>query len=753
MNARVHSRTVPVPVLISLLVALPLAAEQGPPPVSPAGPRIGLVLGGGGAKGAAHIGVLRVLDEMRIPISCVVGTSMGALVGGTFASGMPPEEIEREVLAINWSKTVGSEGARDRMPINRKLAGITYTNSLDLGIKGGRLQGGGGLLKSQNIEDVIRGLVTAARSTKDFDDLPIPFRAVATDMLAGDMVVLEDGDLSVAMRASMSVPGAFSPVLMEGMVLADGGMMRNLPVDVARRLCADVVIAVSLESPAPQPENLTTTLDLASRSLDVMIEANQKAQVATLTDVDVSIVVPMGDIGSASFQRIPEAVPLGRAAALAQQAKLRRYALPEDQYLAWRQSLSRESGSPMRLADVKVTGLKRVSPDYVRTQLEIVAPGKQVTTAQIVADTARIYALGDFERVEYVLSGPRDATTLEVRAVEKSWGPRFVRFDLGFTASGVGNLEAVIRADYDRTWLNQRGGEWRNAIQFGQQSLLQTSLYQPLDVPQHFFIEPLIRFENDREDIYDEGDRVATYALRQLYGQIDAGMNLGPRAQIRAGLRSGWLDAQRDTGATVLPNIDRQVDSSAQLRFVYDTRNDASLPTRGTFLNARLVSSGAWLGGQESYGLAEGVLSKFYPFRGDALSFILGGGKRLNGQLPPTQEFQLGGIRTFPGLQYGELRGDSYWVAGTRYNWKIADIQSLFGQTIYAGLRLQAGRMGEPIDEADDGAVYGISGNLGANTPLGPIILSLGYVDNDSWALQLAIGRPIAEGSILDEAR
>jgi NTE family protein len=738
---------------VSLLVAFQAAAEEPAAPVDSARPRIGLVLGGGGAKGAAHIGVLRVLDEMRIPVNCVVGTSMGALVGGTFASGMPPGEIERSVLAINWAKTVGSEGARDKTPINRKLAGITYTNSLDLGIKDGTVKGGGGLLKTQNIEDVIRGLVANARSTEDFDDLPIPFRAVATDMLGGDMVVLEDGDLSVAMRASMSVPGAFSPVLMDGKVLSDGGMMRNLPVDIARNLCADVVIAVSLQSPPPKPEDLTTTLALAGRSLDVMIDANQKAQVATLTDADVSIVVPMGDIGSASFERVPDAIPLGRAAALGQQDQLRRYALPEDQYMAWRQSINRKSGAPILLADIKVTGLDRVSPDYVRAQLEEVTPGKAVTTAQIVDDTARIYALGDFERVEYILTGPRDAKTLEIRAVEKSWGPDFVRFDLGFAASGVGNLEAVLRADYDRTWLNPRGGQWRSAIQFGQQSLVQTSLYQPLDIPQRFFLEPLVKFESDLEDIYDNGDRVAVYALRQLYGQLDAGMNLGTRAQVRAGLRSGWLDAQRDTGATIFPELDRQTDSSAQLRVVYDTRDSVGLPTRGTFLNARLVSSGAWLGGEQSYGLAEGVLSKSYPFRGDALSFLVGGGKRLNGELPPTQQFQLGGIRTFPGLQNGELRGDSYWVAGSRYNWKVADIQSLFGQAVYAGLRLQAGRMGEPIDESEDGALYGMAGNLGANTPLGPILLSLGYVDNGSWALQLAIGRPISEGSILDEVR
>ena len=436
-------------------------AGEGP---APARPRIGLVLGGGGAKGAAHIGVLRVLDEMRIgAIDCVTGTSMGALVGGTFASGMPPEEIERNVVAINWSKTVGTEGLRDRTPIHRKLAGITYTNSLDLAIKDGEVKAASGLLKTQDIEDVIRGLVAGSRYTEDFDDLPIPFRAVATDMLAGEMVVLDSGDLSVAMRASMAVPGAFSPVLVGDKVLSDGGMMRNLPVDIARNLCADVVIAVSLASPPPKAADLTSALTLAGRSLDVMIDANQKAQIASLTDRDVSIVVPMGDIGSASFDRVPDAVPLGRQAALDVQDQLRRFSLPEDQYLAWRQSVDRQGPKGARLAGIEIKGLKRVNPDYVRSQMDSLKPGEVNTRQDILDDVGRIYALGDFERVSYRVKGPEDARVFEITPVEKSWGPDFVRFDVGVAGDLEGGIEAVLRADHNRTWLNSRGGEWHSA--------------------------------------------------------------------------------------------------------------------------------------------------------------------------------------------------------------------------------------------------------------------------------------------------
>lgn len=745
-------------VALGLVAALNAPAEETASTVVaeslPAGrPRIGLVLGGGGAKGAAHIGVLRVLEELRIPVDCVTGTSMGALVGATFASGMPPEEIEKAVLAINWSKTVGTEGLRDRTPIHRKLAGITYTNSLDLGIKDGQVKAASGLLKTQDIEDVIRGLVAGARLTRDFDDLPIPFRAVATDMLAGEMVVLESGDLSVAMRASMAVPGAFSPVILGDRVLSDGGMMRNLPVDIARNLCADVVIAVSLASPPPKAADLGSALTLAGRSLDVMIDANQKAQIATLTERDISIVVPMGDIGSAAFDRVPDAVPLGREAALGVQDQLRRLALPEAQYLAWRQSVTREGLNTGQLAGVEIKGLKRVNPEYVRAQLKTLKPGQVVTREDVLEDTGRIYALGDFERVSYRQTGPADARSLEITPVEKSWGPDFVRFDVGLAGDADGGLEALLRFDHNRTWINSRGGEWHSGVQIGEQWLLETDFYQPFDVPQRFFVQPLARFERNFENIYSDSDRVARYIVSELYGQVDVGMNFDTRAQLRLGARSGWFETELDTGPTILPEGDREVDSSLQLRLVYDTRNSVALPTSGTFLNARLVSSGSGVGGEQDYGLVEGVITKSFPFRGDALSLIFGGGDRLSGDLPAPQEFQLGGIRTFPGLQRGELRGDSYWFAGSSYYWKMADIQSLFGQALYAGLRLQGGRMGDRIDDIAEGALYGVSGSLGGRTPVGPFLLSLGWVDNGSIQLQLAVGRPIAEGSILDEIR
>ncbi len=415
--------------MLPLTVAVP--ADEGGKWTEISRPRIGLVLGGGGAKGGAHIGVLAVLDELRIPIDCIAGTSMGALVGGTYASGMPADTLEQAVLGIDWSRTVGSKGLRERTPINQKLEGSNYTNNLEFGLSKDGIEIPGGLVATQEIEDTIRDLVNNARFKQDFDDLPIPFRAVATDMVSGDMVVLGSGDLSVAMRASMAVPGAFSPVVMGDQVLSDGGMVRNLPVDIVRELCADVVIAVWLSTPQPEPEDLHTATALLSRSMDVMIDANVKAQVATLTDADVGIEVPMGDIGAGDFQRVPETIELGEAAAEKLRDRLARYSIPEADYLAWRETVTSPDAPAVQVAEVRIEGLERVNPDYVEANLEYIEAGKEVSSAEITADVDRLYSLGDFQKVDYTIAGPEREKTLVLNPVEKAWGPDFLRFDFG----------------------------------------------------------------------------------------------------------------------------------------------------------------------------------------------------------------------------------------------------------------------------------------------------------------------------------
>lgn len=732
----------------SAALPVPAAAEA----VAADRPRIGLVLGGGGARGGAHIGVLQVLEDLRIPVDCIAGTSMGALVGATYAAGADAGEITELVSGIDWSATLGTAGQRAQLPMQRKLAGITYSNNLQFMVSRGRLRPDPGLLATQNVEQLLRLLIADARAIDDFDALPIPFRAVATDLVAGEVVVLDSGDLSVAMRASMAVPGAFAPVTRGEQVLADGGLLRNLPVGVARGLCADVVIAVLLEQPAGDPAALGSLLALAGASLDAMIRANELAQLETLGEADIVIRVLTGDIGPAQFERVPETIPLGEAAAREQQAALARLSLPESDYRAWREAVGRGPTAEVELSAIRFLSLERANEEWLRSRLRM-KPGERVPLAVIEAEMGRLFSSADFSRVDYRLidADPPGSRILEIDAVERPGSQNFVRFDGGIAASSGGDVLFTLSADHRREWLNPRGGQWRNAIQLGQESEIATFLYQPLDVAQVFYVEPGLRLTRSFEDVFDDGDRIARYDLRQAGALLDAGINIGDALRLRTGLRWGHASAGINIGDSALPETRRSREAAWTLGAVLDTRDTAFLPTSGTFAQLEYISSGSGLGGEQRYSAVDAVIGHAIPWQGHVLQLAAGAGGKLGGELPPWRQFQLGGVRSFPALERGELRGEGYWSGSATWLQRVADIQTVFGQVLYGGISLQAARVSGRIDGVREGSVYGGALFLGGRTPVGPLRLSLGIASQDNVMLHLALGRPVSESSLLDK--
>jgi len=725
-------------------------AQQSPAASAGERPRIGLVLGGGGARGGAHVGVLSVLEELRIPIDCIAGTSMGALVGATYASGVPMQRMEQKILEVDWSATIGSAGRRSMVPMQRKLAGITYSNNIELGIARSGLYGVGGLVSAQNVEGFFRLLVANARDIDDFDQLAIPFRAIATDLAASEMVVLGSGDLTRAMRASMAVPGVFAPVVIDDMVLADGGMMRNLPVDVARELCADVVIAVSLQAPPPTMEQLQGVFALAGRSIDAMIIANERQQLASLTELDVAVIVPTGDIGSSQFARVPETILLGADSARQVAASLSRYSVSEEEYLAWRAGLDRPEVGTVRVEEIRFQPLRHASADHLGTRLRT-QPGDEVTLVELESDLTRVFASGDFLRVDYhLLPGARGGKIVEIQAIERPGGTDFLRFDIGLAGSSGGDTQYVLRADHRREWINPLGGQWRNTFQLGTLSLLETVLYQPLDVAQRYFFESGLLVDRSLENFYDDGDRVARYDLMAAELRLDGGVNFGNHARVTAGLRWGGTEFDEDIGGIDALDTERRRDANVNFAALYDTRDAASLPTSGVFAKLNYTSSGSWLGGEQSYDVVEAVASRATQWRGGTLLMAAGGGHTVRGDLPRHRDFQVGGIRSFPAFAPGELRGEGYWSASANWGVRLVDFMPLFRQTVFFSAGLQAVGMTDRLDGVKDGTILGASIALGARTPIGPLLFSLGVADNDSVQLHFALGRPIAEGTLLD---
>jgi NTE family protein len=732
----------------------PAVAEEGATPVAtpqPSRPRIGLVLGGGGAKGAAHVGVLTLLEDMRIPIDCVVGTSMGALIGGTYAAGMTAAEVDEAVAAISWAEAIGFEGWRQKLPMRRKLAGRTYSNNFEFGFRDGSVAAPSGIINTQNIEQTIRHLVSRSLGTSDFDRLPIPFRAIATDMLTGEMVVLSQGDLAQAMRASMAVPGVFSPVTIDGRTLGDGSLTRNVAVDIARQTCADVVIAVAVPTPPPPPEALKSPITMISRTLDVLIGANERQQLESLGPQDVKIVVPMGDIGSGSFDRVAEAVPLGRRAAEEQRDSLRRYSLPAAQYQTWREATRRPDSRQVQLGEIEVVGLDRVNAAYVESNLAL-EPGQQVDQKQLGDAINDVFALGDFDGVQYSFVGDPARPDLRVEVTEKALGPNILRFDLGLAVGTAGGNAFVLAADYLRPWINSRGGEVHGLVQVGRTALFDLSLYQPVDAGHRWFVEPGVRMSRSTEDLYVDGETATRYNFDAAYAYADTGRIFGTSAELRIGVRNGSQRATRDIAFPGLPTLPKEAYGGLYASFTYDDRDREALATQGWLHRLRYFRGMDELGSRREYDRLEGVLMHAWPIDDNLITARAAGGATFEGELPFYDLFTLGGPISFPGLGLGQLRGTSYWTTQASYLHKVADLSPLFGQSLYAGASLIAGDMSGRVDQVRDPTIVGASLLFGGRTPLGPLTMSISTTSSDEWSVLVRLGRPVEERSVTDPA-
>ncbi len=715
------------------------AAEPGPQVQRP---RIGLVLGGGGAKGAAHIGVIKVLEEMRIPVDCIAGTSMGAIVGAAYATGLSSTELEQVITSVRW-KEVLSSAPRQDIPMQRKRFDFIFVNGLELGVKDGSVEFPKGIIPTHQVENLFRRIVAEARQTERFTELPIPFKAVATNIESGEMVVMDKGDLTVAMRASMAVPGAFAPVDREGKLLVDGMLVRNLPVDVARQTCADVVIAVPVSNPPLTRADLKDALSVIGQAMNVAIEANEKAQLATLTERDVAVPVVLQDIGSGDFAKVPEAIPIGEAAARKAADKLRRYSLSPEAYAAWRSGVGTVAGAPkVKLDEVRLTGLEYTNPKVISHLIET-RPGDTYSPDSAAADANRIVATGDFDAVSYQISAEGGRNVLTYNATEKERGPNYLQFDLNLSTDLQGTTLWGIRVDYSRRWLNSLGGEWRVSGQVGSPLVLYTELYQPLDEQRRFFVAPRFSASLEDQDVYLNLQKIAQFETSRYALGLDVGATLGTWGEARVGLEWGSLESKQETGT--LPFDPGHVSQGAVTgSFLYDQIDKAIFPTKGTIARVRGFSSQTGLGADETYSLVDASWQSVFPWGRNVISVGARGGTDFGTEAPFYDQFRLGGPSSLSGYKIQSLTGREYAFGIVGFRRRFADIDETFGTGVYWGATLEAGNVYDRLDRSTGkGLLLGGSVYLAVDSKLGPIYLTFGAAENGQSAAYLTIGAPI----------
>ncbi len=735
-----------------MIVALTILLHAAPAPgadarapkaqaqAAPKRPRIALVLGGGGAMGAAHIGVIKVLEALRVPVDCIAGTSMGAVVGAAYATGLDAAALDHIMTSINWKDTFRS-APREDIPVRRKELDFVFTLGLEIGIKNGKVLVPKGLVPTQQVENLFKRIVAGARQTNRFADLPIPFKAVATDIENGEMVVLERGDLTQAMRASMAVPGAFAPVEIDDRLLVDGMFVRNLPVDVARKSCGDVVIAVTVGNPLPKRGELNDALSVLGRAAFLGVELNERVQLETLTERDVAVKVVLDGITATSFDRIPEAIPIGEAAARGLAEKLARYSLPAAEYTAWRAGLGTMAVAKRGTIDaVRIEGLGRVNPAVMRNFIEL-KPGDRFDPEKAAADSTRLVGRGDFESVDYRFLREDGKNVLTYHATEKALGPDYLLFDLNLQTDLQGDTLWGIRVDHRRTWVNDLGGEWRNTIQIGRPAGVASEFYQPIDLAQRFFVAPRLFYTQSQQDLYVDEKRVARYDVGRFGATFDVGMAFGTWGEWRLGLERGTVDTDVSIGTP--PGISGQRVSTGlwRTRFVYDQLDNALFPTRGTLGRFIYYDSSRSLGADDSYRRGEGKIRSVVSRGRNVYEFALSGGSDFGSAMPAYDWFVLGGLNHISGYPIGALRGRNYALGTVNFRRRVWDLNGTLGTGVYLGGGVEAGNVFNRLgDTPANGVIWSGSAYLIVDSKLGPLYLGAGFSEGGRVAGYLYLG-------------
>jgi NTE family protein len=704
-------------------------------------PKIGLVLGGGGAKGAAHIGVLKVLEEQKIPVDYIVGTSMGAIVAALYASGLTADELEKVITAIDWKDVFSGDPDRRDIDYRRKKEDFEHLSKLSVGIQDGKVVTPKGLIKDQKVNVLFEMLMIHTTGIDDFDKLPIPYRAVATDLGTGEMVVLKGGRLADAARASMSVPGAFPPIELNGRLLIDGGIVRNVPVDIVREMGADIIICVDVDKPLTPGKDLGGSLSILNQMLDIMMKKNVKEQVKTLGPQDVYMNPELGEYGSGDFDKAAEISRLGEKAAREKIDSLKRYSVSDSEYAAFTARHHRELVEEVKIDSVKieVEGKSKISPDYVASRLTV-KPGDTVDIEQMKEQAGIVYGTGDFERVDLHMKRQQDGYDLVVKAKEKSWGPNYLRVGIALESDFKGSTNYNILADYTRRWVNSLGAEWKTQVNLGTPSGIYSEFYQPLSVNRLFFISPRVQWKQNPVDVYDGHNRIAEYRITSYEGGIDVGIQPWMYGEARVGLQFGHFRADSITGDVDFPRDDATrgaIVAAARL----DQLDNVNFPNNGYLAQFRSISSLKALGSDDEYNKIQGRILGAFTLRKQTILASLEAGTYIGNDLPFYDTITLGGIFNLSGLSSGQLRGQTMAMGRLISYHKVG---SSFIGDLYFGGSLESGNVWKENEKDFDLSSLRLAGSVfvGYDTIFGPLYLAVGHADGGYNAGYFYLGRP-----------
>jgi NTE family protein len=730
-----------------LLGALPGHAQELPPapPMEPIKrPKIGLVLSGGGVRGMAHIGVLRVLQELHVPVDLVVGTSMGAVVGGAFASGRSIDELEDFVRGTDWPAILADRPPRQSLSLRRREEDQILPSRIELGL---HRSTGVSLPPSaagnSALEFALERLIRPEQAEAPVSQLSLPFRAVATDLLSGDLLEMVDTPLFLAMRASMAVPGVFTPVRINGRAVVDGGLVRNLGVDIARKMGADIIIAVNVGSPLLEEREITSAVGVANQMLQILTNQNVAHSLKELRPDDVLIDPDLGNIAFMDFGRHQEAIASGQRAAFAIHERLRALALPAEDYAAI--ELNRRNSSDLAgnvkglpLASLEIRGTQRSNPEALKAEIGLTL-GEPVSLGDIQKASAQLYGRGDFERIDTQISDEKGQRQVTLNVSEADWASSRLRVGLELYSDFDDANRFTVQLMHVWTWLNRWGAELRTNASIGDKRWLGTELFQPLGAGSPWFLSSQASYGASSSDLFsNQGLRTSRISANNSQASMAVGRQLSNWGDVRIGAGRSRMHARLTIPENPAVEPQQGSFSTRFLQMRADTLDSLAFPTRGFLFDL----------GVERYQGRDKNSTENISMRGLS-AFRLGSwAGHVYAELDASSigtTGDLGGFLRISGSPAGSLSGRAVAMSRLVMARKIAQMPVGLGGAIRAGFSLESGS----ILRASENNLFAFalpesklaaSGFLSMDTRFGPFYLAAGSTYQGRSSLYLFLG-------------
>jgi NTE family protein len=724
--------------LLCILAASSYGHSQNPPKYGKTGhPKLGLVLEGGGALGLAHIGVITWMEEHRIPVSYVAGTSMGGLVGGMYATGLSPAEVRQLINGIDWDQVLSGVTPFRDLSFRRKQDARDFPGQLEFGLRGG-LRFPSGFNTGQGVNLVLDKVALPYSEIASFNDLPIPFACVSTDLISGKPHVFRDGSLALAMRSTMSLPGIFTPVRSGKQLFADGFLLDNLPIDVGKSMGADIVLGVHLETAPLDPNADLSSFGVLGQAISVMSEANV---VRSMEQADLLIVVPLQKYTSLDYNKADAIIKLGYEAAASKASVLSAFSVSDaewEEYLANRNARRRTAPIPQF---VEVTG---TSPDMAKAMEKQMASlaGKPVDSKKIDDDMMTIVGSGRFATATYSMTTKNGEQGLQVQAEQKSYAPPIVRPLIVIDGAEYNNVLFSIGGRITFMDVGSYRSELRTDIILGSQYQFASEYYHPFTTTSNWFISPRLGFNSQQFNVYSSNTLVASYRIRQALGGIDTGYAFGRTSELRLGYEGGYEKASPTIGS--VPDLPTTSGTTGDGRIQYEltTLDNPVIPRSGVGLLMYTKGYSTNPAAPGPFPVTEIQSEAFFRLNEPSSVYVAAFGGSSYGFKTGLPSFSLGGSRKLVAWGTNELLTNQYFLGQVGYIRELAKLPPFLGSSVnFLGI-LELGKTYKlPLAPSPPHLPMDAAGGLLVNTIFGPVLVAGAVGDYGHGRFYFQIGR------------